>query len=206
VEPRKLTRPARADAPPHRDGGGGSRDAGRASSGAMHEAPHDEGAAPAPGHLNRPLDAPADRTWLRVAQIGAGLWLAYHLLVPLRYYALPDHDLYDERFAWRMFSAVRVQRCEVGVTETVLGAARRVNLTTILPMPWIALVERNRPAVQEGMLEYLCQRPTSPTAVEVVSACTEASGERAPTLHRTIDCESGAITEERDDAPSEASR
>ncbi|MFN7697840.1 MAG: hypothetical protein ACK6CU_31135 [Deltaproteobacteria bacterium] len=171
----------------------------------MNEAPHAEGARPAPGHLNRPLDTPNDRGWLRLVQVGAALWLAYHVLVPLRYYALPDHDPYDERFAWRMFSAVRVQRCEVEVTETTLGRERRVNLTTILPMPWIALVERNRPAVQRELLAYLCERPTEPSAVVVVSECTEASGERAATVRRAMDCASGAVTEGRgDDAPGEA--
>ena len=164
----------------------------------MSDAPNDDvPAAPRAGHLNRPLDAPRDRLWLRAVQIGAGLWLAYHLLVPLRYYALPDHDVYDERFAWRMFSAVRVQRCEVSVHETVLGQRRAVNLERILPMPWVALVERNRPAVQRGMLEFLCERPTAPSGVEVESRCVEPSGERAPTVQRAIDCESGAITDER---------
>ena len=149
--------------------------------------------APAPGHLSRP----PVRARLRAAQIGAALWLAYLLLVPLRYYALPDHDPYDERFAWRMFSAVRVQRCTVAVEETLLGEPRRVNLQTVLPMPWIALVERNRPAVQRGLLRFLCERPTEPTRVEVRSECTEASGERAPPIRRALDCESRTLVEER---------
>jgi hypothetical protein len=157
----------------------------------------DDAPAPAPGHLNRPFDAPRDRVWLRVAQVGAAVWLAYHLLVPARYYLLPGHDRYDERFSWRMFSAVRVQQCQIAVEETSLGEARRVNLTTILPMPWIALVERNRPAVQRNLLGYLCARPTEPSAVEVRSECVEPSGEAAPTVRRAIDCASGEITEER---------
>jgi hypothetical protein len=168
----------------------------------MSDLPTDDAASrrdePEPGHLNRPLDALRDRAWLRVAQIGAGLWLAFHVLVPLRYYALSDHDLYDERFAWRMFSAVRVQRCEIAVDETTVAGTRRVNLTTILPLPWIALVERNRPAVQRGMLAHLCTRPTAPSSVEVRSECIEASGERAPTVRRSIECASGEITESRD--------
>ncbi len=163
----------------------------------MSDAPNDD-LRPEPGDLNRPLDAPRDRVWLRAAQLGAALWLAFHVLVPLRYYALADHDVYDERFAWRMFSAVRVQRCEVAVDETSIGTNRRVNLMTILPMPWVALVERNRPAVQRGMLAHLCERPTAPTRVEVRSTCTDASGERTPALRRAIDCESREITESRD--------
>ncbi len=153
--------------------------------------------APAPGHVNRPLDRSADRVWLRAAQLGAALWLAYHLLVPLRYYALSDHDPYDERFAWRMFSAVRVQRCSVAVEETLGGQPRRVQLSTAVPMPWIALVERNRPAVQRGLLHFLCERSAEPTHVEIRSECVEASGERAPAIRRALDCESGELVEER---------
>lgn len=168
----------------------------------MSAAPHDEplahdGPAPQPGHLNRPLDGPRQHTLLIAVQIGAALWLAYHLLVPLRYYALPEHDVYDERFAWRMFSAVREQRCEVTIEQTVLGQERRVNLTTMLPMPWIALVRRNRPAVQHAVLEHLCEGPLDPSAAVITSECTTLSGERAPTLRRAIDCTSGEITESR---------
>ncbi|MCS6857609.1 MAG: HTTM domain-containing protein, partial [Sandaracinaceae bacterium] len=37
------------------------------------------------------------------------LWVMVHVLIPLRYYLWPGHDRYDERFSWRMFSAVRVE-------------------------------------------------------------------------------------------------
>jgi hypothetical protein len=152
--------------------------------------------APDPGHLDRAFDRPAERVWLRVAQVGAALWLAFHLLVPLRYYVLPDHDSYDERFAWRMFSAVRVQRCEVTVEETIVDAPRQVRLSTWLPMPWISLVERNRPAVQRGLLGFRCEAETHPRRVEVTSRCVEASGDPLPPIRRAIDCETRAITEE----------
>jgi hypothetical protein len=156
----------------------------------------DRDALPEPGHLDRPLDRPSARTWLLAARIGAAAWLAFLVLVPLRYYVLPDHDPYDERFAWRMFSAVRVQRCEVVVDETLLGEPRPVRLTSSLPMPWIALVERNRPAVQRGLLDFRCAGETEPSAVEIRSSCVEASGERAPTIRRTLDCGTGELTEE----------
>jgi len=117
--------------------------------------------------------------------------------VPLRYYVLSGHDPYDERFAWRMFSAVRVQRCSVAVEETLLGQPRHVQLSTTVPMPWIALVERNRPAVQRGLLQFLCDRSTEPTHVEIRSECVEANGERAPAIRRALDCESGELEEVR---------
>jgi hypothetical protein len=152
--------------------------------------------APDPGHLDRPLDQPDDGARRRAAQVGAALWLAFHVLVPLRYYVLPGHDPYDERFAWRMFSAVRVQRCEVTVEETILDTPRPVRLVTWLPMPWIALVERNRPAVQRGLLSFRCDAETRPRRVEVRSRCVEASGERARPIRRAIDCETRVITED----------
>lgn len=173
----------------------------------MTDTPREErDALPDPGHLNRPLDRPSERSWLLAARLGAAAWLAFLVLVPLRYYVLPDHDPYDERFAWRMFSAVRVQRCEVEVTETLLGERRPVRLTTSLPMPWIALVERNRPAVQRGLLRFRCDGETDPSTVEIRSSCVEASGERAPTIRRALDCATGALTEEVVDGPEGGER
>lgn len=158
--------------------------------------------APEPGHLNRPLDDPRDTRLLWVVRVAAGLWLAYQLLVPLRYYVLPDHDPYDERFSWRMFSAVRVHQCEVDVTQTLVGTERRVNLETTLPMPWIALVTRNRPAVQRELLEHLCEADARPSDATIRSRCVEPSGERAPTIVRHIRCASLEITESREPAPA----
>src|SRR6185369_4719609 len=74
------------------------------------------------------------RVWVLT---GCALWLLVHVAIPLHYYYLGD-DLYDERFAWRMFSAVRLQRCEVVVTELARGSVRAVPLIQILPAPWTA--------------------------------------------------------------------
>jgi hypothetical protein len=147
------------------------------------------------GSLNEPTSGPGTEAQrLLAVRIFAGLWVAFLLLVPLRYYVLPDHDPYDERFAWRMFSAVRVQQCETEVEETLFGEETRpVNLQTSLPAPWISLLQRSRPAVVESFLQFRCESEAHPTRVSVESRCTDVTGSRLAPVRRSIDCESRAI-------------
>ncbi|MDW8246449.1 MAG: hypothetical protein RMJ84_07720, partial [Sandaracinaceae bacterium] len=67
------------------------------------------------------------------------LWVMVHVLIPLRYYLWPGHDRYDERFSWRMFSAVRVERCRVKAWVEESKGERLINLPKLLPMPWVSL-------------------------------------------------------------------
>ena len=60
-------------------------------------------------------------------------WLLLHVSVPLSYYL--SSDIYDERFAWRMFSAVRVQECSLDARETTAsGSVRPIALQSVLPL------------------------------------------------------------------------
>jgi|GEM_PF-1818599 len=147
------------------------------------------------GTLNTPIGGGTDGPQrLLAVRILAGVWVAFLVLVPLRYYVLPGHDPYDERFAWRMFSAVRVQQCQTEVEETRFGEERRpVNLQTSLPAPWISLLQRNRPAVVESFLNFRCESSMHPTQVSVRSRCTDVTGNDLPTITREITCESRAI-------------
>jgi hypothetical protein len=93
-------------------------------------------------------------------------FLAVQLLLPLHYYVL-RHDPHDERFAWRMFSPMRMTRCQaqftVGTKPIVLGAT--------FHEAWIEMVERGRFVVIEAMAERLCeQNPGS--AVELSLDCS----------------------------------
>lgn len=147
------------------------------------------------GTLNTPSGSGPDAPQrLLAVRIIAGVWVAFLVLVPLRYYVFPGHDPYDERFAWRMFSAVRVQQCETQVEETRFGEeTRAVNLATSLPAPWISLLQRNRPAVVESFLNFRCESNVSPTRVSVRSACTDVSGNELAPVTRRIDCETRTI-------------
>jgi hypothetical protein len=124
--------------------------------------------------------------WLGVA------WVAVHLAVPLRYYS--GSDRYDERFAWRMFSAIRVQRCDLEVRQTRDTRTTPLALMQILPAPWVALLERNRTAVLERFLEWRCRDDEGSTSVEIVNRCIAADGEPVPARIATIDCASSAIS------------
>jgi hypothetical protein len=110
------------------------------------------------------------------------------LLIPLTYY-LRD-DPYDERFAWRMFSGVRLQECELGVFET-RGAGEQSRE----PLPGGArrLVEglkRNRRRVVERYLTLRCEREGT-TLVRVENRCVEVDGTPLPPIEVERDCASG---------------
>jgi hypothetical protein len=80
-------------------------------------------------------------------------FLALQLLLPLHYY-LVRRDEHDERFAWRMFSSVRMTTCEV---ELKVGNDT-VALTREFHDAWIALAQRGRRSVVEAMAQRLCKR------------------------------------------------
>lgn len=134
------------------------------------------------------------RAWVLA---GCMLWILVHVATPLRYY-LGD-DIYDERFAWRMFSAVRVQRCDVAVTEVSNGSTRPVQVMQVLPAPWAAQLRRGRGRVIDRFLAWRCDEAEStPDEVRVISSCTSSGGERLPALMRVIECANGAL---RDQGP-----
>lgn len=120
------------------------------------------------------------------------LWLLVMIAIPLRYYQ--GDDRYDERFSWRMFSAVRVARCQVRVSETRDGGERPTPLPEILPAPWIELMKRNRPAVIDGFLRWRCDTREGVSAVRFHNECTDPAGGELPPIDRAIECASGRIT------------
>ncbi len=75
------------------------------------------------------------------------------LLLPLHYYAV-RRDPHDERFAWRMFSAMRMADC--AVRATVDGAP--FALEREFHEAWLALARRGRFAVVEEMGARLCEK------------------------------------------------
>ena len=188
---------------------------GPASSASVARAPTHEPRPAAPGHGPRPpvaaeprsfVDAPLAGTTQRAALAVLCVWTIIQLAIPLRYY-LGD-DLYDERFAWRMFSAVRVQECEIAVAETRDGREVALQPMTFLPAPWVGLLERSRPAVVRGFLDWRCEgldasAADAPDVVSVRSSCVDATGDPIPSVVRALTCE-GRQYEERTDAAPDA--
>lgn len=89
------------------------------------------------------------------------LFLAAQAALPLAYY-LGD-DRLDERFAWRMFSAERMTRCELGVRV----GDRPLALGGRFHEAWLALAERGRAPVVEAMATSLCRSEGGPVRVEL---------------------------------------
>jgi hypothetical protein len=84
-------------------------------------------------------------------------FLAIQLLLPLHYY-FARRDPHDERFAWRMFSPMRMVKCTPNLTID----GKRQNLGNEFHEAWIEIAKRGRFVVIEAMAAHLCeQHPTS---------------------------------------------
>lgn len=119
--------------------------------------------------------------------------LSLQLLLPLRYYlGLAGGD--DERFSWRMFSTVRLQRCELSMSEVRDGSnvAEPLALKPILQVAWISIMQRLRPSVVEGFLRFRCETEGI-AAVNYERRCVLPDGAALPPNRLEIDCASGAI-------------
>jgi hypothetical protein len=93
-------------------------------------------------------------------------FLILQLLLPLHYY-LVRHDPHDERFAWRMFSPMRMTQCAVRYSVD----HQPVQLGSEFHEAWVEIAKRGRYAVLEGMAAKLCaEHPGKP--VELSVDCT----------------------------------
>ncbi len=94
------------------------------------------------------------------------VFLLAQLALPLRYY-VAHRDPHDERFAWRMFSPMRLAHCAPHFEVD----NKAVNLGALFHEAWIELAKRGRFVVVEAMAARLCEQ--HPGARVVVSLdCT----------------------------------
>lgn len=117
---------------------------------------------------------------------------ALQLVIPLRYYW--SEDKYDERFAWRMFSGVRMQECAVQVIEHRGDVGTELDLDRLLHVSWQTTFKRNREAVIWKFLEERCEQE-GVTKVRQISRCARVDGTALPTVERSRTCQSGAEVE-----------
>lgn len=105
-------------------------------------------------------------------------WLIVQIGLPLRYYLRPAAPgaAYDERFSWRMFSPVRMLRCQADYTHD----GQEVRLESEIHSAWITLLKRGRPDVIEGVSRHLCREKGPTLTLEL--KCRELGGEIV-TLH-----------------------
>ncbi len=87
-------------------------------------------------------------------------------LLPLHYY-VAHRDPHDERFAWRMFSPMRMTRCS---TQFKVDG-QPVALGTKFHEAWVEIAGRGRFVVLEDMAERLC-RDNAGKPVELSVDCT----------------------------------
>lgn len=120
------------------------------------------------------------------------LFLIFQALAPLHYY-LGDHP-WDERFAWRMYSAVRVARCQLQSFETHNGQRQQTRISEHIHVAYASNIQRNRPHVAEAYLRWRCEQDAELQQAEIFNTCVDASGELIePRFERRIFCESAFI-------------
>jgi hypothetical protein len=88
------------------------------------------------------------------------VFLTLQLLLPLHYY-VGRRDIHDERFAWRMFSPMRMVRC---TPKLVLDGTVK-SLSSEFHEAWIEIAKRGRFVVVEAMGAYLCEQHPKSTVV-----------------------------------------
>jgi len=94
------------------------------------------------------------------------VFLLAQLLIPLRYY-VHHRDPHDERFAWRMFSPIRMVQC----TPRFALDGKVLDLRGEFHEAWFEIASRGRFGVIEAMGKRLCERNPGHT-VRVDLACT----------------------------------
>jgi hypothetical protein len=129
----------------------------------------------------------ASRRWTTALILG---FLAFQLALPLSYY-LGD-DRFDERFAWRMFSSIRMTDCQL-MARRAAGPNQfeEVEVYRDIQIAWANLIKRNRDEVARAYLERRCNRAESPQ-VELRTVCRSPDGVRTRHTWRAR-CERGVI-------------
>jgi hypothetical protein len=93
-------------------------------------------------------------------------FLVLQLVLPLHYY-LVRHDPHDERFAWRMFSPMRMTQCSPQFSID----NQPVPLGNKFHEAWIEVAKRGRYVVLEQMAQKLCSDNPG-KSVELSVDCT----------------------------------
>lgn len=127
-----------------------------------------------------------------------GLWavVLVQLAIPASYY-LRDAAADDERFAWRMFSAVRFRKCEVEAYEAAPSGRRALDLDRELHASWVGLLRRGRPAVIASFLRSRCHQPRLQTA-SLRRSCREIDGVGRFVERYGLECATGQLSREQE--------
>jgi hypothetical protein len=89
-------------------------------------------------------------------------FLAFQLAFPLHYYF--SRDPHDERFAWRMFSPMRMTEC----TYELKVDGTRIDTNREFHEAWNEIARRGRRSVLEAMGQYQCRKnPGKPVTIRL---------------------------------------
>lgn len=100
------------------------------------------------------------------------VFVLVQLLLPLQYY-LGRRDPHDERFAWRMFSPMRMAQCRPSFSVD----GQPFDLASHFHEAWIELAQRGRFVVVEDMARQVCEQHPS-SSVVVSLDCRYLDGSR----------------------------
>lgn len=82
-------------------------------------------------------------------------FLLIQVILPVTYYA--SDRVYDERFAWRMFSSVRMARCEFNLYRNDGNGLEPLPLAKTYHVVWLNLAKRARTDVIEALIARECR-------------------------------------------------
>lgn len=130
--------------------------------------------------------------------------LLWQVVVPISYYLGDDPS--DERFSWRMFSAIWQfhKTCTASVMEiesvlvpsaTNAPSIRKVDLDRTLHLAWITLLKRNRRLVVDKFLQTRCQSDPSVTEIRYSRTCPGVAESRIPSVKLRFTCGLSAFAE-----------
>lgn len=117
-------------------------------------------------------------------------FIAAQLYLPLSYYLRPDplpelreghagqgpvtlpegSDPFDERFAWRMFSPVRMVKCRATLYDATDGVRKRVRVGQELHYLWVNLMRRARRPIFDQYARWRCPQMAEGGATPVLNA------------------------------------
>ena len=133
-----------------------------------------------------------------ITSVLIAVYVLWQLVLPLTYYLGDDRS--DERFAWRMFSAVNyLQRtCIVSLGEWRPGGdlrpLKREEFIEMVPLGWRRLLHRDRDAVIRKFLWTHCQGNPELVEAELIRKCKAEDGMGASLDSMKMNCGSGVFT------------
>lgn len=129
----------------------------------------------------------------RVTSVALWMLVAIQVAIPASYYLWRSPGD-DERFAWRMFSAVRLKRCTVTVydSEAAWNEERPITLAHAAHASWVRSMGRGRQRVIERFLATRCTSESG-AAPMLRRRCSWPSGRALPSETYRYDCANGRM-------------